>query len=140
MKDPHFSLDSHHHKLQNLIEKRTPKKIHDHEPINTLTLQKKSHKNKSKIGELHRTERSRRFSSQKKKKVSSAFDSVNISVKMIGSKSLRQKREKRVQLCTQIDGLNEEELRFILMKVGIQTSKEVPRLMLVSLAKCYFFT
>lgn len=140
MKDHHFSLHSHPHGSQHFIEKRTPKKIHDHETMNISTVQKKSHKNKSKIGELNQTERSRRFSSHKKKKVSSAFDSVNISVKMIGSKSLRRKREKRVHLCTQIDGLNEEELRFILMKVGIQTSKEVPRSMLVSLAKCYFFT
>jgi len=88
---------------------------------------------------LREANRKKKQSKKKNKNVSSAFDSVNISVKMISGKSLRRKKEKRAQLCKQIDNLTEEEIRFILMKVGIQTSRELPRSMLVSLAKCYFF-
>lgn len=124
--------------------KKSPKKNFDDElnkldkleKLNSLNSLNKANKKKT----FYEVSRKKSIKNTKRKNnISSAFDTTNISVKMISGKSLRRKKEKRTQLCKQIDSLSEEEIRFLLMKVGIQTSKELPRSMLVSLAKCYFF-
>ena len=74
----------------------------------------------------------------KKKSVPSAFDSRNISVKMISAKKLKRKLIDRSKMIEKIESLDEDELKYILRRLGISTSKYVTRTILVSLAKCAY--